>query len=363
MNVKPKAYIPGLFVYEPGRPLEEVAREHGLQPDSLVKLASNENALGPSPKAIEAMQAAIQNMHLYPDGGVFYLRNALAQQLGVEPDQLIFGAGSNEIIELLGHVFLSPGTNIVMSERAFIIYKLMASTFEAATKMVPMQGFAHDLPRMLTVIDAKTRIVFIANPNNPTGTVVTHTAIRSFMEKVPDHVLVAFDEAYIELMDPLDVPPTLDMLKRRSNVIVLRTFSKAYGLAGLRIGYGIAAPELIQLLEKFRQPFNVNAMAQAAALAALADKDHLERTRDLVEEGLAFFEAHFSEMGLETVPSVANFLLVETGEGRKVFEALQAMGVIVRPMDGYGLPRHIRISIGTAEENETCLAAIRKVVA
>jgi histidinol-phosphate aminotransferase len=363
MNLKAKAHIPGLFVYEPGRPMEEVARAHGLAPGELVKLASNENALGPSPRAIAAMQQASEKMHRYPDGGVFYLRTAVAEQLGVDPDHLVFGAGSNEIIELLGHVFLEPGTNIVMSEQAFIIYKLVASTFEAETKMIPMQAFTHDLDRMLAAIDRETRIVFIANPNNPTGTVVTPAGIRAFMEAVPAHVLVVFDEAYIELMDPGEVPPTLDYVKQQGNVIVLRTFSKAHGLAGLRIGYGVAPPYLIQLLDKFRQPFNVNAMAQSAALAALADTDHIERTRALVAEGLAFFAEGFAGLGLETVPSVANFLLVKTGEGREVFEALQAVGVIVRPMDGYGLPDYIRVSVGTTGENEACLAAIRNVVA
>ena len=362
MQLLPKNHVRDLKVYEPGRPLEEVAREVGLDPETLVKLASNENALGPSPKAISAMEKAAGTMHLYPDGGAYYLRSALATHIGVAENQLIFGNGSNELIELLGRVFLDRNTNIVMSECAFIIYHLVAMANEAETRMVPMRSFTHDLSAMLEAIDENTRVVFIANPNNPTGTMVTEEELKAFMQAVPPHVLVVFDEAYIELLQPAEAPDTISHLAS-NQAIILRTFSKAYGLAGLRVGYGVATPAIIQLLEKFRQPFNVNAMAQSAAVASLEDTDFVARTRKLVAAGLAFFEQACSDMGLETVPSVANFLLVKTGRGREVFSALQQHGVIVRPMDPYGLPDYIRITTGTHHENEACVVALKKVLA
>lgn len=361
MPIHPKLFVNDLTVYEPGRPLEEVAREFGLEPGELVKLASNENSLGPSPKAVEAMRSVAPEMHLYPDGGSFFLRKALAKSLSVAENQLIFGNGSNELIEFLGHVFLEQNTNIVMSECAFIIYHLVARGCEADTKMVPMTNFTHDLGAMLESIDGNTRMVFIANPNNPTGTMVSNEDIAAFMDRVPPHVLVVFDEAYIELLDPAFVPDTMRYISD-GRAIILRTFSKAYGLAGLRIGYAIASAEIITLLEKFRQPFNTSAMAQAAALASLEDEEFVINTRKLVAEGLDYFTRSFTEMDLEIVPSVVNFLLVKTGNGRNVFESLQQEGIIVRPMDPYGLPDFIRITIGTASENEACVSALRRVL-
>jgi len=360
-GLQPKPGIETLAVYEPGRPLEEVARAHGLAPGALVKLASNENSLGPSPRAVAAMQQAATRMHLYPDGGAFYLRQALAAKLGISPDMLLFGNGSNEIIEFLGHVFLGPGTNLVMSQAAFIIYKLVADSFGAETRMAPMQHFTHDLEAMLALIDAQTRLVFVANPNNPTGTRVDNDALQRFLDRVPPHVLVVLDEAYVELMPPEAQPPVLDWVREGRNLLVMRTFSKTYGLAGIRLGYAVAATEVLALLNKFRQPFNVNAMALAAALAALEDDEYVAQTRRLVQEGLQFFEQACAEMGLETVPSVANFLLIKTGEGRRHFEALQRQGVIVRPMDGYGLKDWIRVTVGTPAENARCLQALREV--
>jgi len=353
--MKPKSHIADLFVYEPGRPIEEVAREVGFDdPSQLVKLASNENPLGPSPKAIEAMRACASEMHLYPDGGCFYLRQGVASHWGVKPEELIFGAGSNEIIELLGHVFLEPGTNIVMSEQAFIIYHLIAAGWGAETRFVPSQNFAHDLDAMLTQIDEQTRIVFVANPNNPTGTVLPREAVEAFVAAVPEHVLVVLDEAYIELIDAKDQPAPAP----RRNLMRLRTFSKSYGLAGLRIGYGMGHPEVIQWLEKFRQPFNVTAMAQQAALAALSDYEHLENMIRVTRDGLEAFTTFSESIGIEMVPSVANFVLLKTGDGRVVFEQLKNRGVIVRPMDGYGLPEYIRVSIGLQADNEAFFNAL-----
>jgi histidinol-phosphate aminotransferase len=358
------AWIKSLSVYEPGKPIEEVARELGFDDvESIAKLASNENALGPSPKAVEAMVACAAQMHRYPDGGAFYLRQALSRKLGTGMDTLVLGSGSNELIELIAHVFLRKGLNIVMADRAFVVYRLVAAAEEASTIAVPMKGgFTHDLPAMLKAITPATRVVFIANPNNPTGTVVAPRAIDAFMDQVPDHVVTVFDEAYIELMAPESQPDTLRYVREGRKVVLLRTFSKAYGLAGLRIGYAVAAPPCADLLHRVRQPFNVNAMAQAAAIAALDDDAFVGRTRRMVANGLAYFEKECRRAGLKTVPSVANFFLVKVGRGREVFKALQAEKVIVRPMDGYGLPDYVRVTVGTAAENAQCMKALRKVL-
>lgn len=352
-----------LPTYEPGRPIDEVARDLGFKDASeITKLASNENALGPSPLALKAMQVHASLMHLYPDGGAFYLKQALSQKLGVSPEQLLVGNGSNELIEFVGHTFLGPDAGVVMADGAFVVYKLIAALFNAPIVAVPMQQFTHDLDAMLAAIRPETRIVFIANPNNPTGTVVSPEAIHAFMDKVPKDVIVCFDEAYVELLPEAEQPPTLDYVRDGRNVIVLRTFSKTYGLAGLRVGYAVAPADCISLLNSVRQPFNVNAMALAAAQAALGDDQHVAQTRKLVGSGLLQFYAAFDALGLSYVPSSANFVLVEVGQGRSCFDALQKCGVIVRPMDGYGLPDHIRITIGTADENDRCIHALKAVL-
>jgi histidinol-phosphate aminotransferase len=363
--MKPKNHIADLRVYEPGKPIEEVARELGFDDiASIVKVASNENELGPSPMAIEAMQESIPEMHRYPDGGAFYLKHKLADMLDIDPEQLLFGCGSNELIVFLCHVFLGEGNNLVMGAEAFAVYFLAAAMYEGEVIRVPMPEHTHDLTGMLAAITPETRIVAICNPNNPTGTMVSQETIDRFVEQLPDHVVAIFDEAYFEVM-PEEMKP--DVLKHiragKENVIVLRTFSKAYGLAGLRIGYAIGHPEMIDLLNKVRQPFNVNGMAQAAAMAALDDVTHIVATREMVFKGLEFFERELPKLGIATVPSGANFILVKTGNGREVFQELQRRKVIVRPMDAYGLPDHIRITIGTPEQNQTILAALKEVVA
>ncbi len=359
-----RSWVSGLGVYEPGRPIEEVAREMGFaSADDIIKLASNENSLGPSPKAVVAMRAVARRMHLYPDGGAFYLREALARKLHVKPGQLLIGTGSNELIEFIGHVFLGEGMNLVMADRAFVVYKLVGDMFRAGTVLVPMREFTHDLDAMLAAITGETRVVFIANPNNPTGTMVGGAELESFLHRVPDHVITVLDEAYIELLDPALQPDTLRYVREGRNVIILRTFSKTYGLAGLRIGYAVAPEECIHLMQRVRQPFNTTAMGQAAALAALEDEEHVERTRRLVKDGLVDFEKAFRKMGLEFVPSVVNFILVKVGKGREVFEAMQKLGVIVRPMDPYRLPDHIRITVGTRVQNRRCLRALETVLA
>ncbi len=350
-------YVCDLPVYEPGKPIEEVARERGLKPAGIVKLASNENALGPSPKAVVAMRKALPTAHLYPDGGGFYLRQALAKKLGVERDNIILGTGSNEVIEFLYHAFVAPGDEVVAGDRAFVIYSIMAKMFQARCVEVPFAGHTHDLKAMRAAITAKTKLVFIANPNNPTGTRVSNDELRQFIESLPGHVICALDEAYIEFLD--DPPPSIEWAMTR-NVVVLRTFSKIVGLAGLRIGYGIAQKECIALLQKVRQPFNVNAVAQAGALAALGDTAHIRKTKAMTRGGMQYLEKEFKKLKLEFVPSCANFVLVNVGNGATIFDALQRRGVIVRQMGAYKMPAWIRVTVGLPAENRAFVAALKQ---
>ncbi len=351
-----------LPVYQPGRPIEEVARELGLPADEIIKLASNENPFGPSPLALKAMEKTLPQLHLYPDGNAFYLRKKLAQQFDLEPGHLIFGNGSNEIIEFVGHALLEPGTNVVVSQYSFAIYPIMARLFGADVITVPAKDHGHDISAMIKAITPQTRIVFVATPNNPTGTLSSAADIVRIVNEAPPHVLVVMDEAYIEfLKDPVDLVP---LIRRGDfpNLLLMRTFSKIYGLAGLRIGYGIGPKELIAALEKIRQPFNVNALAQAAAMAALDDREHVQRTRQNNEAGLDFFTLSFRRLNLEYIPSAANFILIRVGEGQRVFNEMQKRGIITRPMGGYQLPEWLRISLGTAAENSRCLAALKDVL-
>ena len=349
-----------LAVYEPGKPIEETARELGADASNIIKLASNENPLGPSPKALAAMRGALESAHLYPDGGGFYLCDALAAKLGCTRDHIILGSGSNEIIEFLGHAFLNRGDEVVASEHAFIAYKLVAAVFGAHTVEVPSPDLRHDLDGMIAAITPKTRLIFVANPNNPTGTLAGQDEIDRFVERVPENVVVVFDEAYFEYLD--DPPDTLRFVRAGRNVAVLRTFSKIQGLAAVRIGYGIARPELIQALQKTRQPFNVNSLAQVAALAALDDDEHLTRTKRITDEGRAYLQDQFAAMNLPFVPSAANFVLVKVGDGTAIFRKLLERQIIVRALKGYNLPEWIRISVGTMEQNRKCIAALREVL-
>ncbi len=342
-------FVCDLVAYEPGKPIEETARELGLKPEDIVKLASNENPLGPSPKAQEAIVASAQDAHIYPDGGGFKLRSAIAEKYGVPLQNTVLGNGSNEIIELLCHCFLNPDAELIAAEHAFVVYKLMATLFGAKYVEVPDPGFVHDLDAMAAAITDKTRLVFIANPNNPTGTIVGEEAIDRFMEKVPDHVVVVFDEAYHEFLS--DAPNTVKYIEQGKNVCILRTFSKAQGLAALRIGFGLASPGVAGILNKARQPFNANAVAQAAGLAAINDAAHIAATVENNNAGLAFFHEAFEQRGLEYVPSVANFVLVKVGDGDALFQDMLAKGVIVRAMRGYKLPDWVRVSVGTPAEN------------
>jgi histidinol-phosphate aminotransferase len=355
--------LKNLPVYQPGRPIEEVARELGMPVDDIIKLASNENPLGPSRKALAAIRQALAKTHLYPDGNAFYLKQKLAARTGLAPANLILGNGSNEILELLGHALLSPGAEVVVSQYCFAVYPIVTALFGGKLVVVPAKNYAHDLDAMLAAITPNTRIVFVANPNNPTGTLASPEALRRFIDAVPENVVIGLDEAYIEFLDePLDLVPEIRAGQKR-NLLLMRTFSKIYGLAALRIGYGMGHPELISELEKVRQPFNTNSLAQAGAMAALDDAAHAERSRRINSRGLKLYAREFRKMGLEFVPSYANFILVRVGDGQKVFIDLQKLGVIVRPMGGYQLPEWVRISIGTPKENARCLTALKTVLA
>jgi histidinol-phosphate aminotransferase len=353
-------HLRDLALYQPGKPIEETARESGLRPDQIIKLASNENPLGPSPRVQAAMQKALAGANLYPDGGGFYLRAALAEKLQIPPESLILGNGSNEIIEFVGHAFLGPEAEMVTSENAFIAYRLVASLFGAKTVAVADREHRFDLDAILRAITPRTRLVFIANPNNPTGTLVRQEAIDRFMERAPGDIVVVFDEAYFEYLD--EPPDTLRFVREGRNVIVLRTFSKIHALANARLGYGIARPELIRVLQKTREPFNTSGIAQAGALAALADREHQAETKRLTDEGRKYLEREFGALGLTFVPGAANFVLVRVGDGKATFRALLRKGVIVRALSGYNFPEWVRISVGTMEENRQCIAALRAVL-
>ncbi len=355
-------HILKLTVYEPGKPVEELARDLGLREEEIIKLASNENPLGPSPKALEAMRSTLERSHFYPDGGGYELRGAVAERLGVTRENVVLGNGSNEIIEFIGHAFFRPGDEVVVARHSFAVYKLMAQLFGADTVEVADPGYTADLDAMLAAITPKTRTIFIANPNNPTGTMVGQEAIDRFMARVPDHVLVVFDEAYHEFLDDEAAPDVLPYVRAGRNVVVMRTFSKIMGLANLRIGYGITTPELAAVLQRTRQPFNANGIAQAGALAGLLDEEHMRKTRELTHEGREYLEREFAAMGLEYVPSVANFVLVNVGDGNAVFQAMLRKGIILRAMASYGLPEWIRISVGTMEQNRRCIEELRALV-
>lgn len=349
-----------LVAYQPGKPIEETARELGMRPEDFVKLASNENALGASPKAVEAMQQALGGVNIYPDGASFALRSRLAAEYGVSFGQTAVGNGSSELIELLGHAFLRPGTEVVAADYSFAMYSIVAKLFGAQYTSVPNKDrWTHDLQGMLKAIGPETRLVFITNPTNPVGTMVGQDEVDAFMAAVPEHVVVVFDEAYMEFA--AQQVDTVKYVKAGRQVAVLRTFSKAYGLAGTRVGYAITSPEIADLLNKARSPFNVNLLAQVGALASLDDADFLARSVAMVNEGRTQYEQAFTEWGWEYVPSHTNFILVRVGDGKHVFAEALRRGVILRPMNAYGLPEYVRITIGLPAENAKCLAVLREI--
>ncbi len=348
-------------VYEPGKPIDQVARELGLDPAGIIKLASNENPLGPSPLAVAAATRALQEAQLYPDGGYFRLRDRLARQWALDREQFIIGDGSNEIIELLGHAFLAPGVECVMPQASFVVYKLVTLMFGAKPVEVPLApGMRQDLRALAAAVTPATRLVFLASPANPTGVANEPEEILAFARALPPHVILVFDEAYAEYLDnPPDLRP---LMAEGRKIIALRTFSKIYGLAALRVGYGYGPKELIAIVQRARQPFNVSAVAAAAAVAALDDEAFVARCRAENRVGLRQLETGFARLGLEFVPGHGNFVLVKVGDGVAVFDALQRRGVITRPVKGYGLPEWLRVSVGTPEQNERLLASLASVL-
>ncbi len=359
--IKPNPSIEDLIPYVPGKPIEELERELGI--GDAVKIASNENPLGPSPLAVRAMEKALWSVNRYPDSDSFYLKRALSARLGVEPENIILGNGSNEVLELVARTYLREGDEVIMGEHAFIVFPIVTQAVGAKRVPSPMPDLKHDLKDMYSRITPRTRVIFIANPNNPTGTKVGRDELQWFLDSVPEEIIVVVDEAYFEyVLDP-DYLDTTTYLGRRKGLVTIRTFSKIYGLAGLRVGYGIADGEVISFMNRVREPFNINSLAQVGALAALDDADHRERSRRVNAEGLRFLTEKLNEMGLGVPPSYTNFVLVDFNQdAAPLYRALLREGVIVRPVEEYGLKTHLRVSVGTGEENARFIEALRKVL-
>ena len=354
-------HITRLTPYAPGKPIDEVQRELGLT--NIIKLASNENPLGPSPKATAALTAAIQSVAVYPDGNAPALRASVAKLMDMPQDCFIFGNGSDEILHLLSSTFLQGPAETVQADPSFSMYELYAKQCNANVVKVPLVNYTHDLESMANAVTPQTHLIFIANPNNPTGTLVTKSAVDKFMDRIPPSVVVVFDEAYNEYVTHPEKPDLRPYVREGRNVVILRTFSKAYGLAGLRVGYGMARPEIIGLLNRVRSPFNVNVLAQAAAAAAVSDREHIKQTVSLNTEGRLFLYEAFTKMGLDYVPSEANFVIVDVRrDSREVFDALLRQGVIIRAGAGLGLPAHIRVTVGTRAQNERFIASLTRVL-
>ncbi len=354
-------HITRLRPYVPGKPIEEVKRELGLS--DVIQLASNENPLGPSPRALEALLLTAAGVAHYPEGSAPILRRAVALAQNMPENTLVFGNGSDEVLHLLSLSFLSPGDEMVQGDPSFAMYEIYAAQCNAVPVKVPLKNYAHDLDAMADAITDKTRIVFIANPSNPTGTLVRQAEVERFLDRVPENVIVVFDEAYSEYVDDAEKPDLRPLVREGRNIMISHTFSKAYGLAGLRVGYGMTRPEIAEVLNRVRSPFNVNLPAQAAAAAALSDAAHVEETVALNFDGLRYFYAEFEKMGLPYVPSQGNFVLVDVGrDSRSVFEQLQQKGVIIRAAYGMGLPHHIRVSTGTLPQNQRFIAALKDVL-
>lgn len=355
-------YIRAIAPYQPGKPISELARELGLAEQNIVKLASNENPLGTSPRAIAAMRSAIEQTARYPDGNGFALKEALSRRYGVAPERIVLGNGSNDILEMAARAFLGPGSSAVYSEHAFAVYPLATQAAGAAGIVVPAREFGHDLDAMAKAVRSDTRVVFVANPNNPTGTWAAPGAVRDFLRRVPRDVLVVLDEAYNEYLDADQRSDAQTWSTEFANLVVSRTFSKAYGLAGLRVGYGFAHPAVADLMNRVRQPFNVSDIAQAAATAALFDDEFVERSFRLNQHGMQQLLDGFRNLGLGWIASHGNFVCVHVGDGAAVFGRLLKQGVIVRPIASYGMPQYLRVTVGTEAENARFLAALALVL-
>ncbi len=356
--------VPGVQAiepYQPGKPLSELAREYGIE--DAIKLASNENPIGPSPRALAAAQAALGDIARYPDGGGFSLKRALSDKLGVAPEQITLGNGSNDVLEFVARAFASSGDEVIYAQHAFAVYELVTRAVGARPVVVPARNWGHDLAGMQRAITPRTRLVFIANPNNPTGTWLSRDELEAFVQQVPSHALVVVDEAYFEYVEEPAYPDAVRWIARYPNVVVTRTFSKAYGLAGLRVGYGVSTREVADYLNRVRQPFNVNSVGAAAAEAALADEEHLQRSIAVNRDGLRQLIEGLKRLKLPFIPSVANFITMDIGRpANAAYESLLRKGVIVRPVASYGMPNHLRVTVGLPAENERFLVALRAVL-
>ena len=350
-------YIKELIPYPPGKPIEELEREYGVS--GSIKMASNENSLGPSPKAQEAIAKSLQNLHRYPDGSCYYLAQKLSTTLGVEPNQLVFANGSDEILALLAEAFIQPGDEAISSHPSFLVYPKVTQAQGGINRVVPLRDMCHDLPAILQGVNSHTRLIFLDNPNNPTGTIFSRSEFESFLDQVPEHVVVVLDEAYWDFVDDDKKIDARIYINDNKPVVSLRTFSKAYGLAGLRIGYGLMNQEIADCLHRVRAPFNVNSLAQIGAIAALDDNEHYEKTMAMTRDGIAWLSGQLRKLGLKPYPTQTNFFLVELSglDGRYFYEAMLRQGVIVRPMTAYGYPNFIRITAGTAKENKRLIKA------
>ncbi|MFN7085819.1 MAG: histidinol-phosphate transaminase [Burkholderiales bacterium] len=357
------SHIHAIAPYQPGKPISELAREMGLDEADIVKLASNENPLGVSPLAQRAIRDVLDGLARYPDGNGFELKQALSRRYGVAQEQIVLGNGSNDVLDLAARAFLTPHTSAVYSQHAFAVYPLAVQAMGAAGIEVPARDFGHDLEAMRRAVRPDTRLVFIANPNNPTGTFASAAELEACIAALPAHVLVVLDEAYHEYLAPEVTADTVGWLKKYDNLLITRTFSKVYGLAGLRVGYALGAPGVVDLMNRVRQPFNVNSVALAAAAAALDDTDFVRRSFELNRAGMAQITAAFRRLGIEYIPSFGNFVSFRVGNARGVYHELLKAGVIVRPIAGYGMPDHLRVSIGLETENAKFLACLEQAVA
>lgn len=354
------ACIRTLTPYQPGKPIEELERELGIT--SSIKLASNENPLGPSPKAILAAQGALHKAHFYPDGGCFELKQTLSQLLSVKPEQITVGNGSENILELIVKAYLHQDDTAVISKYAFLTIPILVQSYGARLNVAPAHNWGHDIQGMLHAIDEKTRILFLVNPNNPTGTYINKTDFHKLMAAVPSHVLVVVDEAYAEYISAADYPDTIQYLDKYPNMIITRTFSKAYGLAALRLGYAVSSPDIADILNRARLPFNVNTIAAKAICAAVNDQEHVKKSVEMNRQGMQQLEKGLQQLKLNYIPSIGNFITIDVGNGLKMYHTLLHEGVIVRPLKAYDMPKHIRVTIGTPEQNERFLLTMKKIL-
>jgi histidinol-phosphate aminotransferase len=354
--------VRGIAPYIPGKPIAETARELGLREADILKMASNENPLGPSPKALEAIRGALNDLHYYPDGSGFDLKAILARRLGLKAENFVLGNGSNDVLELVARAFLTPADSAVYSQHAFMVYPLVVQAIGATRIEVPAKDYGNDLDAIASAVRADTKIVFVANPNNPTGTFTPWDEMLAFVERIPKRVLVVIDEAYGEYLPDALKSPSPRWLASHPNLVVSRTLSKAFGLAGLRVGFGFAHPEVAEVMNRVRQPFNVNHLAMVAACAALEDHEFIAKSRDVNARGLAQLREGFDRLGLEYIPSLGNFITVRVGDASRIYESLLKEGVIVRPIAGYGLPEHLRVTVGLPEHNARFLAALSRAL-